>query len=213
MNFIMRKIFNRQKLLQDIVDDIRNYIIEQRVQIETKSKFLKKSKVRKDFYWKINVGIQPTEFSNRTHEDQRPPPPPPVPQPQQQPIIRSSHSKHRKVREKQRVFLFKFFDLIRKVIVYPKHMTLVVKIHFNYLHNRMKRLIILYKNLKIILLRNLIGQLNVKLIYFLLKKKSSSSLTKQRITLNSSNHHDERSTSYHIEPPKKVLRYKKLIYN
>ena len=30
------------------------------------------------------------------------------------------------------------------------------------------------------------------------------SLTKQRITLNSSNHHDDRSTSYHVEPPKKV---------
>lgn len=32
-----------------------------------------------------------------------------------------------------------------------------------------------------------------------------SSLTKQRITLNSSNHHhDDRSTSYHVEPAKKV---------
>jgi hypothetical protein len=30
------------------VDDIRNYVVEQRVQIETKTKFIKKSKILAD---------------------------------------------------------------------------------------------------------------------------------------------------------------------
>ncbi|CAF0993242.1 unnamed protein product [Rotaria sordida] len=65
------------KLLQDTVDDIRNYIIEQRVQIETKTKFLKKSKVLTD---------HTTDHSNRSYDDNR----------QQQSTARNSFSKHRK---------------------------------------------------------------------------------------------------------------------
>jgi hypothetical protein len=98
--------------------------------------------------------------------------------------------------------MFGLFDLIRKMIVYLKHMILVLRIPFNYPHNRMIQLIILYKNLKIILPRNLIGLLNRHFVLFM---ENSFSLTKQRITLNNSNHHDERSTSFHVEPPKKVL--------
>lgn len=37
-----------QKLLQDTVDEVRNYILEQRVQMEAKSKILQKSKALKD---------------------------------------------------------------------------------------------------------------------------------------------------------------------
>jgi hypothetical protein len=91
------------------------------------------------------------------------------------------------------------------MIVYLKHMKLVhiivLIIHFNYHLNKMILLIILYKNLKIILQLNSIGLVIFINYLFLL---NIFSLTKQRITLNSSNHHDERSTSYHVEPPKKV---------
>ncbi|CAF3086689.1 unnamed protein product [Rotaria socialis] len=66
------------KLLQDTVDEIRNYVLEQKVQIETKTKFLKKSKVLTD---------RTTDYSNRTYDDS---------QPQQPPLLRSSLSKHRK---------------------------------------------------------------------------------------------------------------------
>jgi hypothetical protein len=37
--------FHGQKLLQDTADDIRNYIIEQRVQIETKTILLNNPKI------------------------------------------------------------------------------------------------------------------------------------------------------------------------
>ncbi|CAF3801044.1 unnamed protein product [Rotaria magnacalcarata] len=66
------------KLLQDTVDEIRNYVLEQKVQIETKTKFLKKSKVLTD---------RTTDYSNRTYDDS---------QQQQPPLLRSSLSKHRK---------------------------------------------------------------------------------------------------------------------
>lgn len=35
-------------MLQDTVDDVRNYIVEQKVQLESKRKYLTKSKVLSD---------------------------------------------------------------------------------------------------------------------------------------------------------------------
>lgn len=49
------------KLLQDAIDEVRNYILEQRVQIEAKGKILKKSKVFND---------RTTDFSNRDFDDE-----------------------------------------------------------------------------------------------------------------------------------------------
>jgi len=48
--------------LQDTIDDIRNYIVEQKIQIEAKTKFLTKSKVLSD-----RVNQTSEENNNRTN--------------------------------------------------------------------------------------------------------------------------------------------------
>ncbi|CAF3082112.1 unnamed protein product [Rotaria sp. Silwood2] len=52
---------NALKSLQDTVDDIKNYIVEQKVQIEGKTKFLSKSNVLTD---------RTTDYSNRTSDNE-----------------------------------------------------------------------------------------------------------------------------------------------
>ncbi|CAF3420687.1 unnamed protein product [Rotaria sp. Silwood1] len=142
------------KLLQDTVDDIRNYIIEQRVQIETKTKFLKKSKVLTD---------RTTDYSNRTYDDNR----------QQQSTTRSSLSKHRKES-----------DRLSQTCENRSHNSSYNPFHLSSQQNDT--------------IDNLVQKLEDHIATEL------DRLTKQRITLNNSNHHDERMTSYHVEPPKKV---------